>query len=138
MNLDKTDLRTACQTLIQNTSGHLAWQWDARFKMALISFAVSDAGLVEGWLAPVFAQIWDVDSLQVAPDLVHRLAHRLDLREGQRIYATNTALRPVLYGAWWPWNNGRTISLRIGATDDSLAPDDADRLTAELKLAFGL
>ncbi|MFH1077175.1 MAG: hypothetical protein V1753_10180, partial [Pseudomonadota bacterium] len=38
------------------------------------------------------------------------------LREGQNLYTLALSKEILLFAAWWPWESGENISLRIGAS----------------------
>jgi hypothetical protein len=39
------------------------------------------------------------------------------VRTGQRVLSQGPLDGLTAYGLWWPWGNGKTVSLRIGLAD---------------------
>lgn len=62
-----------------------------------------------------FPRGWTTKSLDNAPLEMKAIADRTGgLRQGQRLLAGDEMFAPKLYGLWWPWGSGDTITLRIG------------------------
>jgi hypothetical protein len=76
--------------------------------------------------------IWTDRTLASAGAPYIEIARRTgDLRAGQLIFGTAPLGRLIPYGLWWPWENGQTISLRIGL--ERASPGEL----AELCAVFG-
>ncbi len=136
--LDTSQIKEVGRALRENSAGLLVWQWDDRFQTALSSFITIDSKQVEDLLMPTFAFVWDAKSIRQASPIVQQIAADVGLHPGQRLYTTDPNSSLVLFGAWWPWGNGETISLRMGVSASSLSASDAAALQAELKGSFGL
>ena len=61
-----------------------------------------------------------------------QIAHTLGgLRPTQRLYVTPEQERIVAYGAWWPWGDDETVSIRIGLVLQEMDDMSAAQLHAE-------
>jgi hypothetical protein len=62
-----------------------------------------------------FPRGWTAKSLENAPADFQAIADRTGgLRAGQRLLGGDEMFAPKLFGLWWPWGGGETITLRIG------------------------
>jgi hypothetical protein len=63
-----------------------------------------------------FSNVWDSSNIREAPDIVKMCSNRFGgLRSGQLLFTTGPSQDVFICGAWWPWGDGRTISLRIAS-----------------------
>lgn len=111
-----------CAEFCKALQAALSWQWDGRFQTALaqINVAEKDAMLVtlENHLGPA----WDSATIDTAPETVRCAIGRLGgVMPGQLLYAAGLPQDGMIFCAWWPWGNGRTISLRIGTSQEGSA-----------------
>jgi hypothetical protein len=114
-----------------------AWSWDGRFSCASSSFgaeheAKARAAIVAGSLGTE----WTMTTLAEAPPAVRDLAARTGgLRAGQLLF-TGAELGPTfVFGLWWPWGNGSTISLRIGLAGSDVQEEQYRSLAALFGIA---
>ncbi|RJO70579.1 MAG: hypothetical protein C4523_05005 [Myxococcales bacterium] len=136
---DAASLKVICMTLTDKSAGVHPWQWDDRFDAALVSFPAAQASRVETLLKPLFSNQWDVRTIRQAPETARRVATDLGLRPEQRLYFTDPGQPAALFGAWWPWGNGQTVSLRVGITAaDHLNDGELAALAADFKSWFGV
>jgi hypothetical protein len=62
-----------------------------------------------------FASVWDFTSVAHAPAVVKDIAESAGgLRQSQYLFVTAVEESIVAFGAWWPWGDWETISLRMG------------------------
>jgi len=54
--------------------------------------------------------------------MVRAIAQVWGLRQGQRMFVLDPDHEPLLYAAWWPWNGGKSFSLRVSCTADEALP----------------
>lgn len=88
------------------------WSWDGRFQMVASSFGRELEPTARTSAMHAFPRGWTAKSLDTAPAELRALAERSGgLRAGQRLLA---GADDGLYGLWWPWSGGETITLRIG------------------------
>jgi len=115
------------------------WQWDGRFGTALAEFTIEHRSSILGILEEVFACKWDSAGVTEAPDVVRKIAKGLGgLMSGQLLLVSDPDATPLVYCAWWPWGNGRTISIRIGLFTETIDAEKKGALTVALKAAFGV
>jgi len=90
------------------------WTWDERLVMVASSFPKDKEMQARASAAHALPYAWDVNSLPTAPAGLRTICeHTGGLRAGQMLMA-GKAGGIVLYGLWWPWGGGGTITLRIG------------------------
>lgn len=107
------------------------WTWDARFCTIAASFARGDEPKARASAMTAFPRGWTAKSLETAPAEMRALAERTGgLRSGQRLLAGDELINPNLFGLWWPWSGGETITLRIGIAGLDSASDPLPRIRA--------
>jgi hypothetical protein len=135
----RSDLENTCCRLIKESRDLLFWEWDGRFGTALTQFSVDDMSGVLEIVHRHLVTAWDRTNIDVAPGLVKDITRGLGgLKPGQILYTSDPAVDAVLFGAWWPWNNGKKISIRIGQFCAKLTDAENDKLNLLLKCWFGL
>jgi hypothetical protein len=96
------------------------------------TFDSESAATARVLIEPILPHCWTSRTMPTAPRPFPEIAERTGgLRSTQFIFGADPVGRLTLYGLWWPWEEGRTISLRIGLEGAS----NAD--TIELCNAFG-
>jgi hypothetical protein len=105
-------LETICKSFAASVQGKLDWSWEGRFTCVVAAFKDSTAEEITGALGGAFTGTWRTDNIGEANDGVQQAANKLGLRPGQVIYSVDAA-DGQLFGAWWPWGGGKTISIRI-------------------------
>ncbi len=124
-----------CNELIDALNGW-SWKWDDRFGSVLTEFSVAEQTRVRDVLKRVFRDEWSSANIGAAPDVVRAVKeHCGGLMPGQILFTPDTGQGDFVFGAWWPWGNGRTISLRIAPF--STQSPGADRID-QFKARFGL
>lgn len=95
----------------------LSWQWDGRFQTALAQISIAEKDGIRSTLESHLGTAWDSANIDKAPEAVRRTIGQLGgIMAGQLFYAAGLAQEGLVFCAWWPWGNGRTISLRIGTS----------------------
>jgi len=62
-----------------------------------------------------YDQQWDSATVNSASDIIRSLASSLaGVSPGQLLFTSQNEEGLILFAAWWPWDNGSTVSLRIG------------------------
>jgi hypothetical protein len=90
------------------------WTWDERFRMIASSFPKEKEMDARASMAHALPYAWDMTSLPTAPAGLRSICEGSGgLRAGQLLLA-GKAGDIVLFGLWWPWGGGQTITLRIG------------------------
>jgi len=106
-------LETLAKATAEAFAGVLTWKWDGRFQAAVAEFDLSAQEKVRAVLRQHLAHSWDSATLGTAPAPVQAACAGLGgLQRGQLAFASGTQ-EPLLFAAWWPWGNGRTVSLRV-------------------------
>ncbi|MCG3177862.1 MAG: hypothetical protein BIFFINMI_00184 [Phycisphaerae bacterium] len=129
-------MQRCCQGLVSGGHDLLKWSWDDYIKSALAVFDTEHADDVARLLGVHFPTRWGADSIQAAPSAVQALARALGgIRQDQHLYVTHPDAGPVVFAAWWPWGNGKSISVRVGVHDPAATPDATRE---QLQTWFGL
>ena len=116
MNLKMSDLEKISRKLLSASRGVLSWKWDHRFEAFLAEFSVDKRDEFRSILERDFSNVWDSSNIREAPDIVKMCSNRFGgLRSGQLLFTTDPSQDVFICGAWWPWGDGRTISLRIAS-----------------------
>ena len=83
--------------------------------MALIVFEKEERESVLSVLTHEFDQQWDSTTIGNASYLVGEVVSSLfGILPGQLLFTSEAGAGLLLLAAWWPWDNGNNISLRIG------------------------
>ena len=101
------------------------WSWDNRFNTVASTFGVDLVAEARASLAHALPNAWTDKTLATAPVVMQEIAKRTGgVRAVQAIFGGEGVGRVQPYGLWWPWEEGRTISMRIGldnASQDHIA-----------------
>lgn len=96
----------------------IIWHWDERYSSVLAEFDSCHQEKVLAILASHFTDYWYNSCISDAPSAIQGINDFLGgLKPGQLFFSTDTAKETFIYCAWWPWNVGKTISIRL-----SMAP----------------
>jgi len=84
-----------------------------------------------------FDSCWDEETINYAPGKVRSVAKELgEVREGQRLFCSDPDKDALLLGAYWPWQNGERISLRmlvdVAAIDLGMEDSDSESIQSPL------
>jgi len=116
-------------TLLKEAWPPQPWSWDARFVAVVSSFHRDQESAVTEAVTHAFPRSWTTKSLETAPMALRMLAASTGgLRPGQRLLAGDEKTAAALFGLWWPWGGGETISLRIGVADLEAHRDPIPRI----------
>ena len=130
-------LRVACEAIVRGSQGLCRWNWDASLGAALTVFSAAESDVIRGHLERALRGKWDYQTVAKAPPLVSGVISRLGgIRAGQYLLGSDLTDGAMVFGAWWPWSGGKSVSLRIGAVSSN-EPATAE-LTRELQAWFGL
>ena len=115
-------LKDDCKELMNAFQGVLSWKWDSRFEIVLAEFSVEKKDSIHTILRQYFSTTWDTSSIKKAPDTVKRINVYLGkLRPGQMLLTSSLGGDDYIFCAWWPWGNGKTISVRIAPFYEKLS-----------------
>ena len=138
-DLNKSDLENVCREILSAFQGVLSWQWENRFEVALAEFSLNDKDKVRAILERYLNIAWDSSSIGRAPDNVRKIASYLGgLRSEQLLFTSDPNQDAFIFGAWWPWGDGQTISIRIAPSDKRLSDPEMAELIKQFKGWCGL
>lgn len=107
------------------------WTWDSRFSTVGAAFPLADEARVRTSAMYAFPRGWTTASIETAPPEFRALADKTGrLRANQRLLGGDPEIAPTLFGLWWPWGDGETITLRIGILDADPASEPLPRIRA--------
>ena len=136
---NKPELENVCRDFVMAFQGVLSWKWDSRFDTALAEFLIDDKDRVRAILEPYLSVLWDSSNIGKAPDIVQMIANHLGgLKSGQLLFTSAPIEDVCIFGAWWPWGNGKTISVRVAPYDKTLSDSERAELNGLFKGWFGL
>ncbi len=139
LNYDTTRLEKSCGQLLTTLGKSLTWKWDKRFETVLAEFSVSDKEKIHQTLAGHMGETWEKGNADKAPEVVQVVINYFGgLNQGQALLTSDPDQDGLLLCAWWPWGNGRTISIRLAVFANSLSDEDNDELTRAFRGWFGL
>jgi len=94
------------------------WVYDHRLSCVTSSFPLSAESAARTIIAEITPTSWSASTLAEAPPDVRALAERCGgLRASQVLFWGGRPGALGAFGLWWPWADGKTISLRIGLHD---------------------
>ena len=136
---DKNGIENGCKELWSAFKGVVSWKWDSRFETVLAEFGVGKNANVRAILERHLPIIWDGSNIASAPDVVRTILNLLGgLREGQLFLTSDPHGDAFIFCAWWPWGDGKTISIRIAPSyKQSSDPEKAEK-ARRLKGWFGM
>lgn len=139
LNYDVSRLEKSCRELAGAFKNQVSWKWDGRFETALAEFGVADKEPVCRILKTQMGFIWDDHNSGNLPERVQMIIDCFDgLNPGQLLFTSDPDREDLVLCAWWPWGNGRTISIRLGVFVNSLDDDGNEELTQLLRGWLGL
>jgi hypothetical protein len=136
---NKSDVENVCGELVRAFQGVLSWQWDGRFETVLAEFGVDNKENVRAILERYLSMTWDNSNIATGPDSVRRINVRVGtLRSGQFLFTSDPKRDTFIFGAWWPWGNGETISLRVAPSYKKLSDSETVAKIQLFKGWFGV
>jgi hypothetical protein len=138
-DLNKSDLENVCRELLNSFQGILSWKWDSYIDTVLAEFDVGDKDSIRAILERYFGSTWDSSNIGKAPDIVQMINSNLGgLRPGQLLFASDPNQDAIIFCAWWPWGNGKTISIRIAPSYRKLSDSEKAEQIKFFKDWFGI
>jgi hypothetical protein len=108
------DVEKICSRIYSECDSLVTWKWDDRFQAVLSEFPADREEEVMSVLEKYFDTCWDEETIDYAPGKVRSVAKGLgEVRQGQRLFSSDPEQDALLLGAFWPWKNGKKISLRM-------------------------
>jgi hypothetical protein len=136
---NKNDLENVCRDFQVASKEVLTWKWDSRFSTALAEFASDNEAKVRAVLGSFLGISWDSSNISESPDTLQMIAGRFGgLRAGQMLFAPDSSKDDFIFGVWWPWGNGSTVSIRVAPYDKRLSGAETADLVTSFKGWFDL
>ena len=108
------DIEKICSRIYSECNSLVTWNWDDRFHAVLSEFPADQGKEVMSVLEKYFDTCWDEETINYAPGKIRSVAKDLgEIRQGQRLFSSDPEQDALLLGAFWPWQNGEKISLRM-------------------------
>jgi hypothetical protein len=138
-DLNKSDVDSVCGELSRAFQGVLSWKWDDRFETVLAEFGVASKDKVRAILERYFSSTWDSANVGTAPEIVRTIDSDFGgLRPGQLLFSSDPNQDALIFCAWWPWGNGKSISIRIGPSYQNLSDSEHAKKIQVFKGWFGI
>jgi hypothetical protein len=113
-DIDQSDIESVCREFLSDSQGILSWIWDSRFDTVLAQFSIDNKDQVSAILKRHFGNTWNSSNINKASNAVQKVNKRLGgLKPEQRLFTSDLTSDVFIFCAWWPWNDGKTISVRI-------------------------
>jgi len=139
MHLEKSDLKEVCREFLTASWEVFSWRWDRRFEALLSEFSADDGDGFRAILERDLSLVWDSSNIREAPDAVQVCNDNFGgLRSSQLLFTSDPSQGVLICGAWWPWGDGETISLRIASPDKELSNSQKIGFFKRFKNLFGL
>ncbi len=137
MRNELAEIESCCKGIVAETTGLVTWEWDDYIGAFLATFPPDLVPQIETICDKYFVSSWGTASLDKIPPSVLAIADSLGgLRNTQRLLVTRPGEFVMAYGAWWPWGDGKTISLRIGLVTDKVPEHAKDEFFKEFSEWF--
>lgn len=138
MYLNKSDLKPACGQLMTDFGDVLSWKWDKNFGAFAAEFPVKEQDEVRSILERHFIRKWDSKTIRKAPGTVRKHAGEFgNMRSGQLLFTSDPEGKVLLLAAWWPWEGGEVVSLRIASPAEESPDPEKTGIFQRLKGLFG-
>ena len=133
--LNQSEIETICKKLVDDFRGILSWEWDGRSRTILTKFSADQEKDVRTILEKFLPISWDSSSIGTAPQIVQTIDNQLGgLRPTHFLFSSDPSHDTFVFCAWWPWENGATISLRIAPFDKNLSEQEEHISIEKLKV----
>jgi len=135
MKPDKSEIELTCKNFLDAFQGKLTWKWDERTQTALAEINKDDEELVRNILHQNLNISWDDSNMESAPDTVRIIdSHLGKIRDGQELFTSDPDQAVFVFCAWWPWGNGKTVSVRMSPYGVSLSDAEKTEISNMLKV----
>ena len=138
-NQNKSDIENICRELSSAFQGTLIWKWDNRFETVLAEFGIDKKDAIRAILERHLSVTWDSANVGNAPDIVRTIeSHFGGLWPGQLLFTSDPKREALIFGTWWPWGDGKEISIRIGPAYRTQTDSKRDEKFQQFKAWFGV
>ena len=94
------------------------WSWDSRLLCITSSFTTEQEPQARTATQLALQNEWTAATIARAPQALRDVVERAGgIRQGQLALSTGPINGLLVYGLWWPWGDGETVSLRVGLAD---------------------
>ena len=139
MNEQELDIENICREFSGAFQEELSWKWDSRFETVLAEFSVDDQEGVRAVLDKYLSRTWDRSNIGSAPDIVQTITSDFGgLMRGQLLFTSDPSRDALLFCAWWPWGDGKTISIRVAPSTKKPLDSEKGEQSKALKGWFGI
>ena len=139
IDLIKSDLENVSRELVSAFQGILSWKWDSYLDTVLAEFDVGDKDSIRAVLERFLGSTWDRSNIGKAPHIVQMVNSNYGgLRSRQLLFTSDPNQDEIIFGAWWPWGNGETISIRIAPCSRKVSDSEKDEQIKRFKDLFGI
>ena len=139
IDLIKSDLENVSRELVSAFQGILSWKWDSYFDSVLAEFDVEDKDSIRAVLERFLGSTWDRSNIGKASHIVQMVNSSYGgLRSGQLLFTSDPNRDEIIFGAWWPWGNGETISIRIAPYSMKVSDSEKGEQIKRFKDLFGI
>ena len=108
-------LNDTCTRIGLNIPPEYVWYWDERFNTATVVIDDTEKDLILFPITQEFERQWNIANIGDVPEPFFRYFKNVfGIIPGQKTFTSQTGDGTVLFAVWWPWGNGRKISLRVG------------------------
>lgn len=136
---NQPDIERVGKGLQSAFEGTMSWEWDSRFETVLAKFSVDESDGVRAVLERDLSAVWDSSNIGEAPANVRTISNRLNgLASGQLLFTSDPDQDAVVFCAWWPWGDGKTISIRVAPAYKGLSGSNAPEQTKLFRGWFGV
>ncbi len=102
------------------------WSWDPRLSCLASSFSIELVPAARRTLRSALRCRWTDETLATAPPAVVDLAEATGgVRAGQEIFCTEEFGGSLAFALWWPWEDGHTVSVRVGLAGGRVEDEEA-------------
>ena len=138
-DLNKSGLENVCRELLGAFQGIFLWKWDSWLETVLAEFGVDNKDVIRAILERYLSSTWDSSNIGKAPDIVQIINNNLGgLRPGQLLFTADPSQDAIIFCVWWPWGDGKTISIRIAPSYKKLSDSEKAVQIQVFKRWFGI
>ena len=131
-------LWSVCKGFLSAFQGVLSWKWDGRFGTALAEFRADEEDRVRAILEHYLSVAWNSSNIGEAPDSVRMInSHLGGLMSGQMLLTSDPDKDAFMFCAWWPWNDAKTVSIRVGPSYKEVSASEKAERIKLFKDCFG-
>ena len=132
-------LEPVCRNIRKDFHGYMLWEQDERFRAVLSPFGLADGPYVREILDNYFPSHLTYANAANAPERVQYIFREIGaLTPDKELYVMDSEKEIIVYAAWWPWEDRRTATLRIGFVTPDFLPGQEKKLFRKFRTWFGL